>query len=100
MPYKDPEHRRQWEREHREERNARRRKSSSSRLPELSNIDVPLPDRNSAQPPLSTVSVATGLTVGLAFLLTVLFLMRRVGSSPDPVQVPERQSPELLQEGF
>jgi ferric-dicitrate binding protein FerR (iron transport regulator) len=26
MPYKDPEHKRNWEREHREERNARRRK--------------------------------------------------------------------------
>ncbi len=26
MPYKDPERKRQWEREHREERNARRRK--------------------------------------------------------------------------
>ena len=25
MPYKDPERKRQWEREHREERNARRR---------------------------------------------------------------------------
>ena len=27
MPYKDPERKRQWEREHREERNARRRKA-------------------------------------------------------------------------
>ena len=28
MPYKDPERKRQWEREHREERNARRRTNS------------------------------------------------------------------------
>ncbi len=30
MPYKNPEHKRQWEREHRDERNARRRKAASS----------------------------------------------------------------------
>ena len=29
MPYKDPEHKRQWEREHREERNARQRNAAS-----------------------------------------------------------------------
>ena len=80
MPYKDPERKRQWERVHREERNARRRKPSSSHLPELSDIDVPLPDRNSAQLPLSSVSAATGVTMGLALLLTVLFLLRRLGS--------------------
>jgi hypothetical protein len=28
MPYKNPEHKRQWEREHREDRNARRRTRS------------------------------------------------------------------------
>jgi hypothetical protein len=30
MPYRDPERKRQWEREHREERNSRRRKALSS----------------------------------------------------------------------
>ena len=85
MPYKDPERKRQWERDHREERNARRRKSSSSHLAELPAIDAPLPDRNSAQVPLNSFSVATGVAMGLAFLLTVLFLLRRLGSSPGPV---------------
>jgi len=34
MPYKDPERKRQWEREHREERNAQRRKSVASKAPD------------------------------------------------------------------
>jgi hypothetical protein len=54
MPYKDPERKRQWEREHREERNARRRKSISSRSPEPSSIDAPLTDPNSVQTPLTS----------------------------------------------
>jgi hypothetical protein len=80
MPYKDPERKRQWEREHRDERNARRRRSSSNNLPEPSAVDAPLPDRNSAQVPLSSVSFATGV-MGLALLLTVLFFLRRLGSA-------------------
>jgi len=65
MPYKDPELKRQWEREHREERNARRRKFSSKSEP--SNLDTPLPDPNSAQLTLSSMSVATGIMRDLRF---------------------------------
>jgi len=85
MPYKNPEHKRQWEREHREERNARRRKSMSSYSPEPSGIDAPLPDPNSAQVPLASMNVAIGGMIGLAFLLTVLIVMWRFGRSTDPV---------------
>jgi len=99
MPYKDPERKRQWEREHRE-RNARRRKSSSSHLPELSAIYAPLPGGNSAQVPLSSISVATGVTMGLAFLLTVLFLRRLGSSRAVQSRVPDLKSSELPQEGF
>ena len=98
MPYKDPERKRQWEREHREERNARRRRFSSNDLSEPSAIDAPLPDRDSTQAPLSSVSVATGV-MGLALLLTVLVLLWRLGSSRDRLEVHEIKSP-LPQEGF
>ena len=86
MPYKDPERKRQWEREHREERNARRRKSLSRSSPENSDIDAPLPDPKSTQVPLNSVNVATGvMMMGLAFLLTKFILMWRFGSSTRPV---------------
>jgi hypothetical protein len=84
MPYKDPKRKRQWECEHREERNARRRKFSSSHSSEPSGISDTHSDSNS-----SSMSVARGIMMGLAFLLTVLFLMRRLGSSPILLQAPD-----------
>jgi hypothetical protein len=85
MPYRDPQRKRQWEREHREDRNARRRKSLSRQPPEPSGIVVPLPDPNSAQLPVSSVNAAIGGMMGLAFLLTVLIVIWRLGSSAQPV---------------
>ena len=85
MPYKDSERKRQWEREHREERNARRRKSTSSCSPEPSGVDAPQPHPNSAQVPLTSMNVAIGVMMGLAFLLTVLIAKWRFASSTDPV---------------
>jgi len=93
MPYKDPQRKRQWEREHREERNARRRKSSSSHLLEPSGIDSPLPDPKLAQISLIRVSVATGVILGLGLLLTMLILMRRLVAPQ--LQVLELESPGL-----
>lgn len=72
MPYNNPEHKRQWERDHREERNARRRKSMSRHLPDPLGNSPPSSDRNSAQAPLTNTHVAIGGMMGLAFLLTVL----------------------------
>jgi hypothetical protein len=85
MPYKDPRRKRQWEREHREERNARRRKSLSSQPPESSGIAIPLPDPNSAQVPVTNMNVAIGGMLGLAFLLAVFITIWRLGSPTDPV---------------
>jgi hypothetical protein len=79
MPYKDPERKRQWEKEHREERNARRRKSTSNYSSEPPGIDP-----NSAQAPLTGMSVAIGGIMGFVFLLTAIILMWRFGSSADP----------------
>jgi len=84
MPYKDHERKRQWEREHREQRNAGRRKSMSSHSPAPSGVDSPLADPNSPQVSLASVSVATGVMMGLALLLTVLIVIWRFGSSPEP----------------
>jgi hypothetical protein len=85
MPYKDPECKHQWERDPREERNARRRKSISSHSPEPLDTDAPLPDPNSAQAPLTSTNVVIGGIMGLAFLLTVLIIIWRFGSSAHPV---------------
>jgi hypothetical protein len=85
MPYKDQERKRQWERDHREERNARRRKSISSHSSEPLDTDAPLPDPNCAQVPLTNTHVAIGGMMGLTFLLTVLIVIWRLGTSAHPV---------------
>jgi hypothetical protein len=100
MPYKDPERKRRWEQEHREERNARRRKFSSGNSPGPSSIGAKQSDSNSAQLTLNSMSVATVVMMGLASLLTMLFLIRRLGSSANPLQVPGLESPDLPQERF
>lgn len=86
MPYKDPERKRQWEREHREERNATRR---NQRLagPNLT------PDPILAQEPSTGWKVAAGigglaLAVGMALLAT---WGGASGSGPDSPK-PRRNS--------
>ena len=85
MPYKDQERKRQWERDHREERNARRRKSISSHSSEPLDTDARLPDPNSAQVTVTSMNVAIGRMMGLAFLLTVLIVIWRFRSYAHPV---------------
>lgn len=80
-----PGSKRKWEREHREERNARRRKYMSSHSSEPSGRNVPLPDPNLAQVPVTIKNGAIGGMKGLALLLTALILVWRLGSSIDPV---------------
>lgn len=70
MPYKDPERKREWEREHRNERNARRRKT----VP-VSGID-PSPNSMAVSRAGTDANVVFGLVVGLSLLLILLFLMR------------------------
>ena len=83
MPYKDPERKRQWEREHRHERNVRRRKSMSIHSRQASDVDAPL-SPNSVQVFQPSVNVAGGVMIGLAFLLTVLIVIWRFGISTEP----------------
>ena len=78
MPYKDPERKRQWEREHREQRNARRRKSFARPTIEASAA----PTRNSYDDQSDIrVSMTAALTVALAsvgiLLLAVCQRLRR-----------------------
>jgi hypothetical protein len=84
MPYKDAERKREWEREHREERNARRRKTMSRSSPEPLVTDAMLPDPISAKVALTRTNVVIGGIMGLAFLLTVLIMIWRFGSSAHP----------------
>jgi ferric-dicitrate binding protein FerR (iron transport regulator) len=66
MPYKNPEHKQPWEREHREQRNAQRK----MRRLEAKNVLIsrhPAPDPNSKES-MKTVWIA-GLAVALALVL-------------------------------
>jgi len=75
VPYKDPERKRQWEREHREERNARRRKQPALGLvvtnPPTSSYD-PTPDQE-----LQGWQLVIGLVLGIAVVCTVVLVIRR-----------------------
>jgi hypothetical protein len=82
MPYKDPERKRQWEQEHREERNSRRR--MTHRASEGDRIESPVPN-TSADHGTQNVNLFMGLAIGIASLLVVTFAMWRFVSSPDPV---------------
>ena len=69
MPYKDPERKRQWEREHREQRNAKRTKQhvAAQMKPCLPN---PVPDPSSDQPTKSAwkIIAVCALAVGSGLL--------------------------------
>jgi hypothetical protein len=71
MPYKDPERKRQWEQEHREERNARRRKSISKSAPDLSRDDELTLNSTPVQAP-TALNLTVGIVMGLSLLLIVL----------------------------
>ena len=65
MPYKDPERKRQWEREHREQRNARRRTLRFSAVV----TPKPVPDPVPNQPPPSGWKNILGLAVGVGIIV-------------------------------
>jgi hypothetical protein len=73
MPYKDPERKRQWEREHREQRNERRRIPSPAVSSEPSRIEMPMPDPISGQESEPGMNIVVFLVMGFTFLLLVLF---------------------------
>jgi hypothetical protein len=64
MPYKDPEHKRQWEREHREQRNAWRRTSAPGRT----SVERPMPDWLADEMRKTTGNIVA-LLMGISFLL-------------------------------
>ena len=66
MPYKDPERKRQWEREHREQRNARRR---ALRLTAQTFVRrKPVPDPTPSQRPSGWKNIL-GLAVGVGIII-------------------------------
>lgn len=74
MPYKDPERKREWEREHREERNARRRRplfpaNMMPRVPRSAHDPIPDQEPQSWQ-------LVVGLAVGLGVVLFAALIFR------------------------
>ena len=68
MPYQDPERKRQWEREHREQRNARRRQQrlEAQDIPVVHNrVATPVPAKES----WSGWKVLTALACGVGIVL-------------------------------
>lgn len=83
MPYKDPERKRQWEREHREERNARRRRSVfPAHTP--SSAARPAPDPISPQEPGSAWEIMAGIIVfALAVGIALFAAWNKSGAGSD-----------------
>ena len=75
MPYKNPEDKRQWEREHREERNARRRMQGAH---SAQIVRKPAPDRISDRE--STWKPILGWAIGIG----VVLLLAIGGINPPP----------------
>ena len=80
MPYKDPERKRQWEKEHREQRNARRRMRRLSVPSGHVNAANASPDPAPDQQRTSGWKVLLGFAVGLG----VLVLAAVAGVNPPP----------------
>jgi ferric-dicitrate binding protein FerR (iron transport regulator) len=87
MPYKNPEHKRQWEQEHREQRNAKRRTqrldagSGQTTMPKpanpiaaaLDSVRKPAPDPASNQKPQGRWKALLGLAIGIGAVLLAAF---------------------------
>ena len=69
MPYKDPERKRQWEREHREQRNAQRRMQRLSEPSRYVSAPRPAPDISSSRKSQATWKTILGWTLGIGFVL-------------------------------
>lgn len=73
MPYKDPERKRKWEREHREERNAARRRQPLSPGSGQYTVPKPRPAPISAQQSGDGWKVLASIAVGIGVVLLGLF---------------------------
>lgn len=80
MPYKDPERKRQWEREHREQRNKQRQ----DRLPSVMRPDSNTMVRTTAPKQDNSVNAKANmfmnLLTGFICLAFLLFAVRQVGA--------------------
>jgi hypothetical protein len=79
MPYKNPEDKRRWEREHREERNARRRLN-----PNVQSAYTPVPDPAPANEKSSGWKILASIAVGIgvAFLAALAGVSQIDGGTP------------------
>jgi ferric-dicitrate binding protein FerR (iron transport regulator) len=69
MPYKDPERKRQWEREHREQRNAGRRMQHITARSGQQSVSKPAPDPVSDQESQLTWKTILGWAIGIGVVL-------------------------------
>jgi len=72
MPYKDPERKRQWEREHREQRNARRRTLQLAVSPRRSRYETSMSDPITDERSDSGANLIPVLIIGFTFLVMLL----------------------------
>lgn len=72
MPYKDPERKRQWEREHREQRNARRRTLQLAVLPSGPRSETPMSDPITDERSDPGANLIPVLVIGFTFLVILL----------------------------
>jgi hypothetical protein len=87
MPYKDPDRKRQWESEHRQQRNLKRRMQRITARSGHENVKKPVPDPVSDQNPQGTWKTFLGWTIGIGVVLLAAF------AGIDPPQSPP--SPRL-----
>ena len=82
MPYKNPEDKQRWEREHREQRNARRRKQHLSARTNPS-FPTPAPDPTSQQEPKGDWEFAVAIGFAVLVCIGLLAAWAGVGTSLD-----------------
>ncbi len=102
MAYKDPERKRQWERKHRQQRNARRRmrrlagrsgqpnvpKSAAEPLAGGARLQMRVPAPIPEQKPQSTLKTVFGWAVGIGVVLLAAFAAVDVPSYDEPGPSP------------
>jgi hypothetical protein len=88
MPYKDPERKREWEREHREQRNARRRMQHITARSGQQNIAKPSFDPVSDQKSEDTWKTILGWAIGIGVVLLGILAGVRI---PDPLTPQTRE---------
>jgi hypothetical protein len=69
MPYKDAERKRQWEQQHREQRNTRRRMQRLNARSGQQSIAKPSPDPNPGQKGQDTWKTILGWAIGIGVVL-------------------------------